>query len=398
MINNEILSFIKSQLAEGATKDQVKNMLVAQGGWDEKDVEEAFETINFSGTSYPDLLKKAEALAVKPEENEKPAEAFPLMPELTKSLSGIASPASSETGAKVGGIHEPVFSPGLSHVEQPKSMEPSMPSSSSPAVDIAPPSTRATPPPVQAISENPRAGNTLGDNALGSLRARIASGVSQTPAPDFGKTAPASFPVTPAAKEPVASTFPKPSVVSPNNFSIPAVSPMPAAAAPKVVTSQPSPSLSPLFQGGMAQKSASPILSSLGNTPKPSVMSAPALPIQQPVAVFPKDPKMNVGTIGTVGTIGGSHISPTPAQLSVLRAQKQKGGRFLLGLLMFLIGLVIGGISMNAYMKGYINTSVLNGIVEKGMSMIGLGTVTAPPEISAPDKAPATPPALNEGS
>jgi hypothetical protein len=66
MINNEILSFIKEQLGGGATKTQLKNMLVTQGGWDEQDVEEAFETLSPAPVSSP-VVKTAEVFSVKNE-------------------------------------------------------------------------------------------------------------------------------------------------------------------------------------------------------------------------------------------------------------------------------------------------------------------------------------------
>ncbi len=90
----------------------------------------------------------------------------------------------------------------------------------------------------------------------------------------------------------------------------------------------------------------------------------------QPMGIFPKGPTGEAGVF--------PHISPNPAQLSVLQSQTHKGGRFLLGLMMFLIGFVLGGILMNAYMKNYLNAASFNGVFEKGMSLVGLGTPSVP--------------------
>jgi hypothetical protein len=100
---------------------------------------------------------------------------------------------------------------------------------------------------------------------------------------------------------------------------------------------------------------------------------------------------------GSISPIGNPHSSPTPAQLAVLRTQKQKGGRFLLGFMMFLIGIAVGGISMNAYMKGYVNAEAASGIVEKVMDMIGLGTPVPSNETATEEPAPEAPP-VDEGS
>jgi hypothetical protein len=383
MINNEILSFIKDQLGQGSTKDQVKDMLVTQGGWNDKDVEEAFETINFSGTSYPSVLKNAEAFAVKSEAKDEEKE---------KSLKSAFAPASELMKAVSNDVRPTVFSPGLSHREQPKSMEPSMPGSSFPA-ESAPrpqvaeprpdPSSRMSIEPMSAISEKPLpvgvVGNS-GNNALSGLRARIASGVSTGQAGESSVSVlqTQKEPLTqPVAKEPIMSFSPKPSVITPSNFSNPMMPSTPATMASNGASPR-QPFVSQMTQGGGLSS-----LPSSGKMAMPSVMPASPMPTQQspqPLAVFPKGP-MGVGI--------GSRLSPTPAQLAVLQGQKQKGGgRFLLGLLMFLIGLVLGGVLMNAYMKGYINTAVI-----KGMDMIGLGTVTAPQE-----EVPVAENTSNEGS
>lgn len=369
MINNEILSFIKGQVAQGTTKDQVKDMLVTQGGWDEKDVEEAFETISFSGTSYPSVLKNAEALAVKSDEieekNKSSKDAFAPASELMKSVSSAVRPT--------------IFSPGLSHIEQPKSMEPSMPGSSFPSNAVSSPQISVEQP-VKVVSADPRPGDTGANNttsnALAGLRERIASGVS--PAPISEPVSVFHPTIQPVIKEPVVSSspYPQPVVTASRNSSTSVGSVLPAAGNGGGVFSR----LASSSQGVVQSAAPSPL--SFLKTAAPSTVPSlkPSAQPLQPMAVFPKN--QFGGGIGT-------HMSPTPAQLAAL--QQKKGGRFLLGFMMFLIGLALGGISMNAYMKGFINTTALNGIIEKGMDMIGLGTTSIPTdsEPALPAEAPA---------
>jgi hypothetical protein len=337
MINNEILSFIKEQLAQGTAKDKVKDMLVTQGGWDEKDVEEAFETINFSGTSYPSVLRNAEALAAKNEEIEAK----------DKNLKNAFAPASELISAVSSNVRPTVFSPGSSRVEQPKSMEPSTPISSFPA---------GTAPSPRIMTDQP-----TGD--IGGLRARIASGVSNN---GVGFVAPpvlVSRPtIQPVIKEPVISpsAYPQPSVIEQSRFSAPATSPTLAAES---------------LNGGLPPQTYSSESAGSGSSLLPSLNKTAISPVISPQKSF--TPPLQTLSVFPKSAAGNFRVSPTPAQFAALREQK-RGGRFLLGLMMFLIGLAIGGISMNAYMKGSLNTSAWNRLIEKGMDTIGLGTVTAP--------------------
>ncbi len=345
MINNEILSFIKEQIAQGATKDKVKDMLVTQGGWDEKDVEEAFETINFSATSYPAVLKNAAADA---------ATNSIRIEEKDKNLGGVSvslTPVQELTKAVLGNVRPTVFSPGLSHVEQPKSMEPSVSGFS------LNPLSAAETTPASRMSVESRAGDAGGSNALASLRARITSGVSEAN-PDVEPVSIFRPVMQPATKEP--AVFPTPIQKPP--IAAPVIRPTP------VISTAPR---QPFLPRGAETAGGFSPFPSLNKTPMPPVVSASALSVQpaEPINVFPKSP---------LGAMSRPNFSPTPAQLATMSGQKQKGGRFLLGLMMFLVGLILGGISMNAYMKGYINIS---GIVEGGLDLIGLGTIPAP-EIS----------------
>lgn len=350
MINNEILSFIKEQLAQGTTKDQVKDMLVGQGGWDAKDVEEAFETINFSGTSYPTVLKNAEAIAMKSDANEKkPAEPFVAVPQLSKPAMSNVRPA--------------VFSPGMSHVEQSKSLEPTTPGSSFPFDSTARSPLGVREPFLTAREIFPASNTVPGNtpNALSGLRERIASGVG---------SAPVSAPIlSPTIKEPMIEPSQISPVVSPIINPTPTVSPV----VPMMETNNNFPP--PQQPAAPASNMVHGIFSSFPSlhkaTPMPSVQTAQSAP---PIAMFPQ---------ARFNAIGNPHMSPTSAQLVAMQAQKPRGGRFFLGLIMLSIGIALGGISMNAYMKGYLNTPALNGMIEKGMDMIGLGTVT-PPSLEAP--------------
>lgn len=311
MINNEILSFIKDQLAHGATKDKVKDMLIAEGGWDDKDVEEAFETINFSGTSYPSVLRNAEALEIKNEGKSNPPSSF--APEPAKTVSGNAPST--------------VFFPGSSHIEQPKIMEPS----------------------------------TLGSD----LRARIASGVSEkVGSPPVSVSRPAIQAVI--AEPAISPSYPPPFIA--DQGTSPPVSVAPAIPATVSRNNELPQQFSPLPSMGQGVSS---LLPSLNKTSVSPAVFSPATraftPSPQPTAVFPKS------------MIGNIHASPSAsAKFAAMQQGQKPRGRFLFGLLMFFMGLAIGGISMNAYMKGYLKTDALDGIVEKGMNLIGLGTVTAP--------------------
>jgi hypothetical protein len=378
MINNEILSFIKEQVAQGTTKDQVKEMLVGQGGWDEKDVEEAFETINFSSTAYPTVLKNAETQVLKNKEAEAttPAEKFPLMPELTKSVSPAPAQSPSPSPAPVVASKVTTFAPGFSHGEQPKSMEPSVPS---PSLSSSLSSMMSRPVGAANVSVAPVHNES---NALADLRSKMAAG---SPAVG-GETAPmqAIPAVFPKIKEPmVVAPISKP-VTPLVGAASPELAPKASMSSPVVSSNNvsPWPQTSAVGAPSAGQGSSFSPLPSLSKT---SMSFSPATSSPLPTAVFPKgqSPMMNMPG-------NNSRLSPTPAQINAIK--KQRSGRFLLGLMMFFIGIAFGGISMNAYMNGYVNMEKINVIIEKGMDMIGLGTVTAPSEqVPASESAPENP-------
>jgi hypothetical protein len=74
MINNEILTFIKERLAQGSTHEQITDMLVTHGGWDNKDVEEAFDTLDISGSSMVSVMNDMSKASKKIEEEEEQVE------------------------------------------------------------------------------------------------------------------------------------------------------------------------------------------------------------------------------------------------------------------------------------------------------------------------------------
>lgn len=282
MINNEILSFVKEQTAQGTTKDQIKEMLVTQGGWDDKDVEEAFETVHFPDKSYPSAVKNMMADMGKSEGMNKPLESPPISLPLANSSKMESTPQSAR-------------SPLLPHIDVSRNMTPSS--------DIA---------------------------SFSSKREKEGS----------------SFPVQP----PVVVTTPFPPPITSGVFTEDKKNFAPNPASPLRVI-QNSVSTSPL--------------------PGTEVLS------QQPIMVFPK-----------TSFNANPHFSPTLAQqATAFQQEKKKGGRFLLGLMMFLVGLGIGGISMNVYMNGY-NVSELSGVVDKVIDLIGLGSSSPELQVPSPEVNP----------
>jgi hypothetical protein len=207
MINNELLSFIKERRSQGETKEQITDMLVAHGGWDKKDVEEAFDTIDISGTSMPGMvgaMQKKQAETAPQEKTEmkgpvitplvvttspapaatKPAPAQPAMPttvagnpqtlagETASSLAQkttLASPlgvsAAPEVAPKTIATPTAIASPGMVHaaekpapapsVIQPTPAQPAMPTTVAGAVQASAPSVASPTPkanPISAIS------------------------------------------------------------------------------------------------------------------------------------------------------------------------------------------------------------------------------------------------------
>lgn len=362
MINNEILSFVKEQVAQGTSRDQIKNLLVTQGGWDEKDVDEAFDTVSFAGTSYSSALKNTATGA---------------NPNTEKNLGGgMSSPAPFSSGAQVSAPRtmpafqqaaRPASVAGFPRVEQPKVMEPSDPN----AFRVS----ASSPMNMSAVAQS--------SDGLGRLREKVSSGASTTPsfppvgnaAPNVGMNPPLDqFRVAPLNKNMGEGRSVR-SVAEPPAQPPPGVSPVTKeslGAAPAMEVS-----IKPVSSAASFQN-ISRSFGAVSSAPAPAVqttpVSAPSLvkPIDQPVAVFPKI------------DAGAPRMMPTPAQLAALQAQKKQGNRFFLGFMMFLIGLLIGGILMNAYMHGYLNKSAFNGVKEKIMDLIGLDTPAPIPVTDAP--------------
>ncbi len=324
MINNEILSFIKEQIAQGTTKDQIKNMLVTQGGWDENDVVEAFDANSISGTSYPSVLKNAMAQAEKEE---------------VKPLVFQPKPAFAQPVVQSQSSLTPSSFQGMTGRQAPMSMEPSVPPSE-PHVVVT--TALASNVPQTVTSESSSGGMVANSDPMAGLRARLGAGLPGINQPvsteAFPKamsqntTTPFAPPLTNMRQtvhnEPITSTLPKP-----------------------ILT----PEVSPIVTNIGYQSSFSPLPTIEKKTLEPLT------PAPQPATIFPKGQ--------------GSFITPySPRGAAVIQPIQKRGGRFLLGLMMFLVGIVVGGIAMHTYLYG-----TMNSILEKGMGIIGLGN--APTEI-----------------
>ena len=127
MINNELLAFIKDRLAQNSTKEQITDMLVTHGGWDAKDVEEAFDTMDIAGKSMQSAmsaLQKKEASAVTPVVSSEPEIKKPISiaPTTSGPLSGFSpfgakkpeSEIKTQTPAQSEISNVAVSSPGIS--------------------------------------------------------------------------------------------------------------------------------------------------------------------------------------------------------------------------------------------------------------------------------------------
>jgi len=64
MITQELVDFIKKEVASGKTHDQVRDELIAGDNWENKDVEDAFKSLNTSSFSKEDVV---------PQKSEEPA-------------------------------------------------------------------------------------------------------------------------------------------------------------------------------------------------------------------------------------------------------------------------------------------------------------------------------------
>jgi len=63
MITNQLIDYIKNQISNGITPEQIKNALIASG-WQAKDIEEAFKSINLS--QFPNLNETQQDLNSQP--------------------------------------------------------------------------------------------------------------------------------------------------------------------------------------------------------------------------------------------------------------------------------------------------------------------------------------------
>ena len=60
MVNQQLLDYVKQQLQQGVSREQIKSSLMANG-WQAQDIDEAFSTINTSTLSeqYVNIPTKA---------------------------------------------------------------------------------------------------------------------------------------------------------------------------------------------------------------------------------------------------------------------------------------------------------------------------------------------------
>lgn len=59
MITNELLAFIKEEMAQGVAEDEIKKSLVGEGGWTDFDVQEAFQAIGLYSHTYQGAVERA---------------------------------------------------------------------------------------------------------------------------------------------------------------------------------------------------------------------------------------------------------------------------------------------------------------------------------------------------
>ena len=344
MINNELLSFIKEQLAQGETKEQVTEMLVANGGWDHKDVDEAFDAIEMSGSSLPSLLnaieKETEAqkapaaqVAAQKEEIKEPA----VVPETPAPAMSPASPIDAE---KIQ-FAEPTAAPILTTAAMPPTPIPFVAPapapiqfvSTTPASEIIP----TTPPPMEIPKTTPQ------DVPEMTIVANPSISVAEpmvSPQVNIKPVAVASAPVEDVkidqTLQDLRTRFMQGKVASPS---------APAA----TITF---PKTTPFVPGG---KGLSPHTQS-GMIPTEKPASIPATPVIQTIKIAPRgaQPVSVLSPSRGPGILSSQQRLPATAQPSQIKAP----GRKLLGFFMLMTGMVLGAVIMHAYLNGYINVLI----------------------------------------
>ncbi|MCX6736282.1 MAG: hypothetical protein NTZ13_04320 [Candidatus Parcubacteria bacterium] len=346
MINNEILNFIKDRHSQGETKEQITDMLVTHGGWDAKDVEEAYEAMEMSNTSMPSAISSAEKEIIqslkKDEVKPEPASfATPVQsqPEILKPTALNITPAPStrekptpvvvESKSPVSGMKSASIFTMMAKSEPGKTLEPTIrPTVHTPELFV-PPQTEiqkdTTSPAIpNPVNPNPSVSVPVEDEkTLKELRARFMEGrivsppVTATPSP--------TSPATPTASGGIG--FPK---------------------------TMPGAGLFSHSQQGMIPTEKPPMpIDVVAPTPTPTVQETKpfiAPPPTRPFAGFPPGQKVSVVPAGNIAQQKGS--------LPQNFAQPKAPGRKLLSFFMFAIGVVCGGVAMHAYLNGYMDPAL----------------------------------------
>lgn len=217
MITNELLSFIKEALAKGTTEEEIRKMLMDNGGWDESDVREAFDTIGIYSSTYQGAVSKAfqggvsgEGVGMKSTVSEiRPeVESVRITPITIQSIqprepaqqeikpqapqSNTAGQAGSGVGANMGNMHARLMS-GEFRSERAFPYSPSFASSVSSPISSPPPASLAPKlsPQTPATSVMPNVTGGVGD-AFAAVR-----GITTEKTPDirFSAVPPLSSPI-----------------------------------------------------------------------------------------------------------------------------------------------------------------------------------------------------------
>ncbi len=348
MINNEILNFIKDRRAQGETKEQVTDMLVTHGGWDAKDVEEAYEAMEMSNASMPAALDSVEkeimqtispakepeikTPAVAPVEESKPAPLH-IAPTPVTLAPKAAEPASSVSGMKSASIFAM-----MPKTEPEKKLEPTIkPSVHAPELFVpAEPQVQKveTPTPTEPVSVPVEDEKTLKELRARFMEGRIVS-PSVSPASEIKSTKPeAPLPVTPTPKAA------EPAPVVSGGIGFPKTAP---AAHGLFSHSQPimTPTESAPINVAAPAASAVPVAAASTNQ---------AAPATRPFGGFSPGQKVSVMSPGNLAQ------QKLPSAQSFV--QPKAPGRKLLSFFMFAIGVTCGAVAMHAYLNGFIDPAI----------------------------------------
>lgn len=338
MVNNEILSFVKEQTAQGKTKDEIRDMLVVHGGWDAKDVEEAFDSLALSGKVMPTATGFL-GQTPKTDRPLTPIQNFATPKEPQKTMQPTTADASISADTQFKKMTEPLGK---------------------------------TPLPVGSVTisvSDPASAGKKETTVISELRAKFSAPVSVTP-PSKASDAPKVAAPTEPEKKPI-SIPPTTPIITPvlSGKATPVLN-MPDMPTLKENTAAPqTPPENSYF--------ASPLSSMKEVTPPPSAVkkeAAPGAPKetagkgvspnatvikresgQTPTSpVFSQAQKMNISPVG---------ISRSPTQY-MRQTSGGGGGRKILGFSMFLTGVVAGSVSMHAFLNGYFDP-VINWLLEK---------------------------------